>query len=264
MEWYYADSGQRVGPITETDLQSLYVSGKVKLDTLVWKAGMPEWQPFSATSPAFGPQTANGQFCTECGRQYGSSDLLAFGAARVCSDCKDVFFQRVREQGSAVAAQSAFLLYAGFWIRAVARLIDGLILGVFFVILMVLAGVFFRRSLFAGLTNPNAPISPSAIGAIYAAFGLIYLISIGVSVLYESWFVANRGGTPGKLVLGLRIVRANGAALTPGRSIGRAFAYILDSVVPFAIGFIIAGFDDQKRALHDHICDTRVIRKLAA
>jgi len=28
----------------------------------------------------------------------------------------------------------------------------------------------------------------------------------------------------------------------------------------FGSGFIMAGFDDQKRTLHDRICDTRVIK----
>ena len=32
------------------------------------------------------------------------------------------------------------------------------------------------------------------------------------------------------------------------------------SIVMLGIGYLIAAFDDQKRTLHDHICDTRVIR----
>ncbi|MBV9404708.1 MAG: DUF4339 domain-containing protein, partial [Acidobacteriaceae bacterium] len=48
MEWYYADAGQRAGPIDESELQTLYASGKVQRDTLVWKAGMPDWQPLES------------------------------------------------------------------------------------------------------------------------------------------------------------------------------------------------------------------------
>ena len=39
---------------------------------------------------------------------------------------------------------------------------------------------------------------------------------------------------------------------------------ILVPVIPFVlilgIGYIMAGFDEQKRTLHDRICDTRVIK----
>lgn len=261
MEWYYADSGQRIGPVAESDLQSLYVSGKIRHNTLVWRAGMPEWQTFEAAQPFLGSPAAAGQFCTECGKPYGSSYLVAFGAARVCANCKDAFFQRVREQGSAVAAGRAFLLYAGFWIRFLAVLIDGLIIGGAFVLLTLIVFLIPGRTLFRNLQNPV--VSPAAIGMIYGGLGLLYLFLFGAMLLYQSWFVARRGGTPGKLALGLRVVRSDGTALTMGRSVGRAFAYILNNLVPFAIGFIIAGFDSQKRALHDHICDTRVIHKPA-
>jgi len=66
--------------------------------------------------------------------------------------------------------------------------------------------------------------------------------------------------TPGKLALGLRIVRADGSKLSHGRIIGRFFAEKLSAFV-FFIGYLIAAFDDQKRALHDMICDTRVVRR---
>jgi uncharacterized RDD family membrane protein YckC len=259
MEWYYADSGQRVGPITETDLQSLYVSGKVKPDTLVWNAGMQDWQPFSTAQPVLGAPAGNGQFCTECGRPSSSSDLLAFGAARVCADCKDVFFQRVRERGSA-AAGTPFMRYAGFWIRFLAVFIDGLILGVFFSIIEMILFLIPGRGIFRTLQNP--PISPPEAGLILGGIAVSYLIFFAATIAYQSWFVAHRGGTPGKLAVGLRVVRSDGASLTMGRSIGRAFAYVLNNLT-FGIGFIIAAFDSQKRALHDHVCDTRVIHKSA-
>lgn len=263
MEWYYAESGQRLGPISEADLQSLYVAGRIRSDTLVWKAGMAEWQPFSSARPyPPGMPVAAGQFCTECGKQYESNNLLTFGAARVCAGCKDVFFQRVREQGSAVATERAFLLYAGFWIRVLARLIDGLILGVFFVVLFLLAFGTMGRGALRNI-QVNAPISSSSIALFYGVMALVYLVAVAASLIYESWFVGNRGGTPGKLALGLRVVRSDGVALSQGRSVGRAFAYILDNLIPLGLGFIIAGFDNEKRTLHDHIADTRVIHRAA-
>src|SRR5258707_15731751 len=106
MEWYYADGGQRVGPVNDTEFQTLCASGKIKPATLVWKAGMAEWQPLNAVnSSVSATATAPGAFgvsayCTQCGRHFAATDLLTFGAARVCAGCKETFFQHLREQGT--------------------------------------------------------------------------------------------------------------------------------------------------------------------
>ena len=258
MEWYYADAGQRAGPVEESELQALYTTGRVRGDTLVWKAGMGEWQPLSVVQPPFYESVPlDGQFCTECGRQFNPADLVPFGAARVCAGCKDTFFQRVREQGADVATAPAFRRYGGFWIRFLARVIDGVILSVVYLLLVWAWGIFARET----FIHPGATPASINMAALWGSLGLIYLISSASFVLYEAWFLVNRGGTPGKLALGLRVIRSDGSNLTSGRGIGRAFAYLLDSLIPFAIGFIIAGFDTQKRALHDHLCDTRVVYK---
>ena len=60
------------------------------------------------------------------------------------------------------------------------------------------------------------------------------------------------------MALGLKIIRADGGPLSIGLAVGRYLAYILDGFT-LLIGFIIAGFDAEKRSLHDRICDTRVI-----
>ena len=64
--------------------------------------------------------------------------------------------------------------------------------------------------------------------------------------------------TPGKMVFKLTVVDASGGKISYGRAFGRSCAEILSQMI-CAIGYIIAAFDDQKRALHDHMCNTRVI-----
>jgi len=45
-EWYYAEgSRQRVGPLADESVLELYRSGRIGLDTLVWREGLPQWQP---------------------------------------------------------------------------------------------------------------------------------------------------------------------------------------------------------------------------
>ncbi len=259
MEWYYANAGQRSGPVDESELQALYAAGQVRRDTLVWKAGMAEWQPLSTAQPSFStalqPQAA---LCTECGREFDAADLLPFGAARVCAGCKDVFFQRVREQGSAFATERSFRHYGGFWIRFVARILDSVILWVVLLPLSYALGAFLPN-----LWRPH-PATPDlrSFGPFFAGFAIVNLISWIIALLYEGWFVSNRGGTPGKLLFGLRIVRTNGDKLSFARACGRYLATVVSSLTLF-IGYIMAAFDDQKRALHDHICDTRVVYKSA-
>ena len=60
------------------------------------------------------------------------------------------------------------------------------------------------------------------------------------------------------MALGLKVIRADGGPISVGLAVGRYFAKIL-SALTLWIGFIIAGFDREKRTLHDHICGTRVI-----
>jgi uncharacterized RDD family membrane protein YckC len=72
--------------------------------------------------------------------------------------------------------------------------------------------------------------------------------------------VGRWGATLGKMALGVKIVRADGGRVGYGRAFGRGWAWVLSEIILF-IGFIIAGFDSKKRALHDYICDTRVIWK---
>src|SRR5438093_10881039 len=46
MNWFYANAGQQVGPVTETEFDNLVRTGTIQADTLVWREGMPEWRPY--------------------------------------------------------------------------------------------------------------------------------------------------------------------------------------------------------------------------
>ena len=71
-----------------------------------------------------------------------------------------------------------------------------------------------------------------------------------------------RGATVGKLALGLRVVRDDGARLSFLRATGRHFPkIIITPLIPLAIGYLMAAFTDRKRALHDIIADTLVISR---
>jgi uncharacterized RDD family membrane protein YckC len=85
------------------------------------------------------------------------------------------------------------------------------------------------------------------------------MVQFAVAACYEGFFVAKLAATPGKMVIGAKVVCADGSAVSLGRAFGRYFAKILSGLI-LCIGFILVGLDSQKRGLHDMICDTRVIR----
>jgi uncharacterized RDD family membrane protein YckC len=88
-----------------------------------------------------------------------------------------------------------------------------------------------------------------------AADGLVWL---GLSVLWQ--FAGNlAGGTPGKRLLGLRVVDASGESPGVARSFVRAVSWLVLST-PFAnFGFWLALFQPRTRTLHDLAAGTYVV-----
>ena len=125
--------------------------------------------------------------------------------------------------------------YGGFWIRFVAAILDGIIFGI-----------------------PNA-ILQFALMLLTGSLMLSYLPSLIVLALtiYLDGVV---GGTPGKLILGLRIVNEQGASIGIPRAILRYLAKIVSGVILF-IGYIMIGFTQKKQGLHDMIASTYVVYK---
>ena len=193
------------------------------------------------------PETS---FCSECGRPTPTAELARFGDRLVCGYCKDAYAQKLREGVPAVNA----VRYGGFWIRFVAYIIDGIVL--YLVASIVEYAVYGSISLPTGPADPNNPFA--AITAMLPQLAGRMAISTAISLAYFALFWWKLGATPGMLAFGLRVVRPNGAPIGPGRAVGRYFAILLNMFTLY-IGFIIAGFDKEKRGLHDMICDTRVI-----
>jgi uncharacterized RDD family membrane protein YckC len=126
-------------------------------------------------------------------------------------------------------------------------------------VLLGVAGFIIRLPLMAIFAiNPARIDMVSGLPMIMGAFGIITLINIALAVAYEAYFLTTRGATLGKQVLGLKVIRSDGSGISLGVAIGRYFAQWVSALILF-IGYIMAAFDSEKRALHDHICDTRVI-----
>lgn len=195
--------------------------------------------------------------CSQCGRALAQSELVQIAGNWVCADCKPAFLSRVMASGVAGASPSAWH-YGGFWIRFGARFVDGLIL---LIPLAILAAMLLPNLLRAMRQTPSAPNPMFAAG-----FLTIYVFSYLVGACYEILLLKYRGATLGKMACGLKVVRSNGSNLSWGVCFGRFFMWnVVTSGIPYLnfimmpTSSIMLGVDDEKRALHDRVCDTRVI-----
>jgi uncharacterized RDD family membrane protein YckC len=266
MTWYYASGGQQQGPVDEAQFEALIQSGQIKPTDLVWKEGMANWQPLAAVKPASGVTPPPGEVppvlggtdiaCAECGGIFPRDQAIQYGTTWVCAACKPKFVQKLKE-GVAVGGVGTFpaveggLSYAGFWIRFAAKFIDNLIITAIFMIPTIALMIPFFQSASGG--GP-----PPAMGL--ALQGLFQIGYVVVFVAFNTFFLGKYGATPGKMAVGVKVVMSDGATLTWGRAFGRAWADYLSSLI-CSIGYIIAAFDQEKRALHDHMCNTRVVFK---
>lgn len=194
--------------------------------------------------------------CSQCGRTFAHSDVVQIAGNWVCGSCKPVFLSRVMAAGAAVAGPFGWH-YGGFWIRFGARFIDNFVL---MAPIVILAAVFIPNLLRAGSQPSNG---------MFALFGLTF-IAVGflAMIFYEVLMLKHWGATIGKMACGLKVVRSDGRSLGWGVSFGRFFMWnVVTSGVPYLnlvlmlVSGIMAGTDVEKRALHDRVCDTRVIYK---
>ena len=198
--------------------------------------------------------------CSQCGRTFAHSDVVQIAGNWVCGDCKPAFLSRVMASGAGAASPLGWY-YGGFWIRFGARVIDSFVL---MVPILVLAALLIPNLLrTAGQVGSQAP-SPALV-AFTLTFFLIFFLAV---ICYEVVMLRYRGATLGKLACGLRVVRSDGRSLGWGVSFGRFFMWnVVTSGIPYLnfvlmlISGIMAGTDGEKRALHDRVCDTRVIYK---
>ena len=268
MNWFYANAGQQVGPINEADFDRLAREGVIQPATLVWREGMANWEPYSAIAPARSPSAPVAPFaaasaveippgqviCHECNKLVPAEDAMQINGRTICAVCKPVYLQKMREG----TLPQTTTRYGGFWIRVVAKLIDSLIIGIPIAIICLIAIFGFGVKIFGAQTGP-----PPGIEAVFLQLGLQFGVQCVVMVLngfYTVFFVVKYGATPGKMAVGLRVIMPDGGPLTVGRAIGRYFAEMLSGMICY-IGYILPCFDEQKRTLHDHICNTRVVYK---
>jgi len=244
MNWFYMHDGKQVGPVSEAEFQALVTQGTVRGETQVWRSGMGSWMRYDQVTATEAPSGEAPGSCSQCGRVLPTQDLMRYGELWVCPSCKPTFLQQLKE-GAPVASR---MVYGGFWIRFAARFLDGIILGVANIMIMTALAI-------PVIANPQDDSAAAVVGLLLAN-----LLSFSLGIAYETFFIGKYKATPGKMACGLQVVMADGDRVSYGRAFGRYLGVTLSSMT-LMIGYIMAAFDDQKRALHDRICATRVVKK---
>lgn len=197
-------------------------------------------------------------FCPQCGRP--SVTTAATTGSSIAPPAPSVYAPPAPATALPVVPG---LLYAGFWLRLVAYIIDSLIIGFVLgvVVLILILSTGFAAFIRDLETNPN-------VGVLFESS-----IFVGVLALIGGWFVAvwlyyalmessRFQGTLGKMTLGLIVTDMQCRPVSFGRASGRFFARFITNLVPLFIGYIMAGFTAQKQALHDMIASCLVLRKM--
>ena len=148
--------------------------------------------------------------------------------------------------------------YGGFWRRSIAFFIDQVIL-YFVSLILFLIGLLalgLRRDMMGRVLA-----SPEEMTHGMGLFGFLYLAaSVLAGMIYFTWFHGAGGRTPGKMLLGLRVIQASGDPMTPGIAFLRWVGYLISGPL-FFLGFLWIAFDGRKQGWHDKIAATLVIRE---
>ena len=144
---------------------------------------------------------------------------------------------------------------AGFWVRAAAFLVDGLILNV---MLMVLGtGVALALPLLALGPLAGAAANPQALSVVVS--GLMGAIGLLAVPLYFGILTASdHQATWGKRCFDLYVTTGNAGRVGFGRALWRSVGYFFSGLI-LGIGYIMAGVTRDKRALHDYLAGTQVM-----
>jgi uncharacterized RDD family membrane protein YckC/type II secretory pathway pseudopilin PulG len=146
-------------------------------------------------------------------------------------------------------------LYAGFWKRFVAYIIDNIIRGGAGWIIIIAAGL---------IDNPGSLASSGDSIQAGPASVLAVVLVAAIFVLYYPLFESSKHqATPGKMVLGIKVVSLDGERLTLMHALGRFIARFLSwlTSILFYFGYWMAGVTARKQALHDLVSNCLVINR---
>ena len=204
-------------------------------------------------------------YCNRCGSQNSA-------LAKFCANCGTPFSSEVQPAVPPAAAPEVppgpqspawqppavtyppvpTVRYGGFWIRFVAVIIDGILVGI------VVWPVALMMTVAIGLAGHSVSMPGIGINLVSVVVRLAF--SALAKWIYEaSMESSSRQATVGKMALALKVTDLEDRRISFARASGRHFAKYISGMI-LLIGYIMAGFTERKQALHDMIAGTLVQR----
>lgn len=154
------------------------------------------------------------------------------------------------------------LVLAGWWRRAGAQVIDGVIISVLALLMVVPFGI--------GLFGAGAGGSDAGIVALIGGLILTLMVFAVAATIYAPLMLAKTDGqTLGRMATGIRVVRTNGQAMDLGTAALREIVFKFILIGTFASGLTFGAaslldvlwplWDEENRALHDIPVNTRTV-----
>ena len=151
-------------------------------------------------------------------------------------------------------------MYAGFVTRAVALMLDIVLIVVAVLVINALIGL--PVAFFTGIDLNNCAQTTDPRAAAKAICTTINLIWVGVALLaspiYFITLFTTTGQTIGKYVMGVRVVRLDGRPMTFMTGAVRWLGYFV-SAIPLGLGFFWVIVDNRQQGFHDRLAGTSVI-----
>lgn len=240
-----------IGPFTRAQVAEKLQTGEFSPDALAFVEGLTQWTPLrdvlakvdAATAPPPVPISAPPAYTPY------SATVPAYSYA-------------------VTMQPPSGLVYAGFWIRVAAHILDNLIVSIPFVVLWFIAVI-----MLVGMGVIVAPVqsftSSSGTQAVPLAFlgtilALYFTLIFGRLVVVWLYHAILESGphqsTWGKRLLGLKVTSITGERISFGHATGRYFSTLITNLT-MGIGYLMVAFTDRKQSLHDMIASTLVIKQ---
>ncbi|WP_158601786.1 RDD family protein [Solilutibacter pythonis] len=234
--WYYLDSARkRQGPLDTQQLRLALHNGEAHADMLAWREGMEAWKPLRDIAE-FAELAAT--------RPAPAGDSMATPAARSSGDLH-------RATDAPPPGRPHEVVHAGFWRRWAALFLDQLAISIPLIGLTLLFG--FLNGAFRNIDRGQV----SDLGDLY-----LFLYPIIAALYYSLQESGRHQATLGKRALNIKVTDTAGKPIKPPRALLRWMSASL-SYLTLCIGFIMAAFTPEKKALHDVMAKTLVVDKWA-
>jgi uncharacterized RDD family membrane protein YckC len=145
-------------------------------------------------------------------------------------------------------------IYAEFWFRALALLVDVVLSAALSTVITL---IIFLILFFTLSDELAADLASEELQAMVAKLANVF--SFIITWIYFTIFESSRWqGTPGKKILGLRVIDLNGYKIGLRKANIRYWSKAISFIL--LVGYIMAAFTEKKQALHDMIAGTIVVK----